>query len=68
MPSTIRLMARFSLILQLRGKLTELVSGKIPTDVQKSLSDILEQLQRVEKELVQYQEELKLRTPPLAGP
>ena len=53
---------------QLRDKLTQLVPGKIPSDVQKSLSDILEQLQRMEKEVVQYQEELKLRTPAPAGP
>jgi pimeloyl-ACP methyl ester carboxylesterase len=52
---------------QLRDKLTQLVPGKIPGDVQKSLSEILEQLQRVEKEVVQYQEELKLTPPPLAA-
>jgi non-heme chloroperoxidase len=53
---------------QLRDKLTQLVPGKIPSDVQTSLSDILAQLQRMEKEIVQYQEELKLRTPAPAGP
>ena len=54
--------------LKLRDMLPQLVPGKIPSDVQTSLSDILEQLQRMEKEVMQYQEELKLRTPPPAGP
>jgi non-heme chloroperoxidase len=54
--------------LKLRDMLPQIVPGKIPSDVQKSLSDILEQLQRMEKEVVQYQEELKLRTPAPAGP
>jgi non-heme chloroperoxidase len=54
--------------LKLRDTLPQLVPGKIPSNVQKSLSDILEQLQRMEKEVAQYQDELKLRTPPTGSP
>jgi pimeloyl-ACP methyl ester carboxylesterase len=54
--------------LKLRDMLPQLILGKIPSDVPKSLSDILEQMRLLEKEIVQYQEESKLRTPPPTGP
>jgi non-heme chloroperoxidase len=53
--------------LKLRDMLSQIVPGKIPSDVQKSLSEILMQLKLVEKQLVQYQGELK-STPSPAGP
>jgi pimeloyl-ACP methyl ester carboxylesterase len=53
--------------LKLRDMLPEIVPGKIPADVRRSLNEILEQLRLVEKEIVEYQEQLKLTPPPLAA-
>jgi non-heme chloroperoxidase len=55
--------------LKLRDQLPQIVPGKIPSDVPKSLNEILEQLRLLEKEIVEYQEQLKLiPAPPAAGP
>jgi non-heme chloroperoxidase len=55
--------------LKLRDQLPQIVPGKIPSDVPKSLNEILEQLRLVEKEIVEYEEQLKLMpAPPAAGP
>jgi non-heme chloroperoxidase len=40
--------------LKLRDMLPQIVPGKIPSDVPKSLNEILEQLKLVEKEIVEY--------------
>lgn len=53
--------------LHLRDLLTQLVPGRIPSDVPKSLSDILEQLKLVEKEVVKYQEDIAMSPRPV-GP
>jgi non-heme chloroperoxidase len=55
--------------LKLRDQLPQIVPGKIPSDVPKSLNEILEQLRLLEKEIVEYQEQLKLMAqPPATGP
>jgi non-heme chloroperoxidase len=43
--------------LRLHDMLPRMVPGKIPDDEQKSVSEILEQLRLVEREIVQYQED-----------
>jgi non-heme chloroperoxidase len=53
--------------LKLGDMLPQIVPGKIPSDVPKSLNEILEQLRLVEKEIVEYQEQLKLMPAPLAA-
>jgi non-heme chloroperoxidase len=44
--------------LKLRDMLPQIVPGKIPSDVPKSLNEILEQLKLVEKAIVEYQAQL----------
>ncbi len=53
--------------LKLREMLPQLVPGKIPEDVPKSLNEILEQLKLEEKEIIEYQAQLP-PSPPAAGP
>jgi non-heme chloroperoxidase len=53
--------------LKLRDQLPQIVPGKIPSDVPKSLNEILQQLKLVEKEIVEYQEQLP-PSPPAAAP
>ena len=53
--------------LKLRDMLPQLVPGKIPNDVPKSLNEILEQLKLEEREIFEYEDQL-LPPPPISGP
>jgi len=53
--------------LKLRDMLPQIVPGKIPSDVPKSLNEILQQLKLVEKEIVDYQAQLP-PAPSVPGP
>jgi pimeloyl-ACP methyl ester carboxylesterase len=52
---------------KLRDMLPQIVPGRIPSDVPKSLNEILEQLRLVEKEIVEYLPLLPT-APPVQGP
>ena len=57
--------------IQLRDELTKLIPGKIPTDLQehqKNVRDIVEELQQLQNELVDYLDEMKQSPPPPARP
>jgi non-heme chloroperoxidase len=53
--------------IKLRDMLPQIVPGRIPSDVPKSLNEILEQLKLVEKEIVEYLPMLP-PAPPATGP